>query len=202
MACRCAASTRRSPSWREMQRARGPIVAETLRAGSEPGGAGRHHAELDRAGRGVIRWQGAVPSFKGYLRLSGHDLRLGQRRDRAWHSGRARAARGDIVSIDCGAIWEGYQGDAAITVAVGEVPDEVQRLLDATRDGADGRYRGGQSWGAPGRCFLSPSSRRPRQAGCEVVREYGGHGIGSEMHEEPRIRNWGRPGRGSCLRQG
>ncbi len=112
-----------------------------------------------------------------------------------------RLEDGDIVSIDCGAIVEGWHGDAAFTVGVGEIDPEAQRLIDATEAslaaGIDAMRPGGRlsDIGAAVQAVAEA-------AGFCVVREYTGHGIGMAMHEAPDIPNWGRPGKGRRLAAG
>lgn len=185
----------------ERMRQAGAIVASTLNLARDMAVAGVSTAELDQAAEAHIRAQGAVPSFKGYM---GYPASLctsiNEEIVHGIPDGRV-LQDGDIISIDCGAIWEGYQGDAAITVVVGSVPDEVWRLVEATRAAL-----------AAGIAAVSDGARlgdvshaieeAALQQGCEVIREYGGHGIGKEMHEEPRISNWGTPGEGMRLKAG
>jgi len=108
---------------------------------------------------------------------------------------------GDILSIDCGAIIEGWHGDAAITVPVGDVDDESKRLLDVTRaslEAAIEHVTADNRLGDLGAAVEGAAER----AGFSVVREYVGHGIGTAMHEEPQIPNYGPPGRGLKLKEG
>ena len=108
---------------------------------------------------------------------------------------------GDILSIDCGAIIEGWHADAAITVPIGEIDDESQRLLDVTRmslEDAITQIVPGNRLGDIGHAVES----RALAAGFGIVREYVGHGIGTAMHEEPEIPNHGPAGRGVRLREG
>ncbi len=108
---------------------------------------------------------------------------------------------GDIVSIDCGAIIEGWHADAAITVPVGEIDAESQRLIDVTRaalESAIGATVAGNRLGDIG----AAAERPVNAAGFGVVREYVGHGIGTAMHEDPDVPNYGPPGRGLKLRAG
>jgi methionyl aminopeptidase len=108
---------------------------------------------------------------------------------------------GDILSIDAGAIFEGYHGDAAFTMAIGEVTDLAQRLIDATEEGmwaGIAQVRHGARLGDIGSAVESVGNRE----GFGVVREYVGHGIGRQMHEEPQIPNHGVAGRGMKLRRG
>lgn len=108
---------------------------------------------------------------------------------------------GDIIRLDVGAIYKGYQGDAAITLPVGEVDEEVRRLLEVTQ----GALRAGIARSHAGKRMGDISAAIQRYVegrGFSVVREYTGHGIGQEMHEDPQIPNFGRPNRGPRLRPG
>ena len=108
---------------------------------------------------------------------------------------------GDILSIDCGAIIEGWHADAAITVPIGEIDDESKRLLEVTRaclEDAIEEIVPGNRLGDIGHAVES----RALAAGFSVVREYVGHGIGTAMHEEPQVPNYGPPGRGLKLKEG
>ncbi|MBU1879251.1 MAG: type I methionyl aminopeptidase, partial [Chloroflexi bacterium] len=169
-----------------LMREAGRIVAEVreaLRVAVRPGIT---TAELDALGEQEIRKRGAEPSFKGYrgypasICVSVNDeIVHGIPGDRVLQAG-------DIVSLDQGVIYKGYQGDTAITVAVGAISPAAQRLMDVTREAlaaAIAAARAGQrlgdvSW-AVQRCAEG--------AGLGVVREYGGHGIGRHLHEDPHI---------------
>src|SRR4029077_7712942 len=108
---------------------------------------------------------------------------------------------GDIVSIDCGAIIEGWHADAAVTVPVGEVDEESKRLIEVTRKALQASIDAsvvGNRLGDVG----AESEAVVADAGYSVVREYVGHGIGTAMHEDPQVPNYGPPGRGIKLRVG
>ena len=108
---------------------------------------------------------------------------------------------GDIVSVDCGAIVEGWHADAAITIPVGTIDAESQRLLDTTRASLEAgivQVVAGNRLGDIGAAVEGVASA----AGFAVVREYVGHGIGTEMHEDPEVPNYGAAGRGMRLREG
>jgi methionyl aminopeptidase len=108
---------------------------------------------------------------------------------------------GDILSIDCGAIIEGYHGDAAFTMAIGEVSDEARRLIEVTEaslDAAIDQMREGNRLSDIGHAVQTVAE----EAGFSVVREYVGHAIGTAMHEEPQVPNYGPPGKGVKLRSG
>ena len=158
-------------------------------------------AELDRVAEELIRSLGGEPSFKGYR---GYPATIcASVNEEIVHGipGERKLVEGDIVSIDVGAIWEGYQGDAAITVAVGQVTPEVQRLMEVTRaalQAAIAAARAGNRLGD----ISHAVEQTAVQGGFQVVREYGGHGIGRRMHEPPRIPNEGPAGQGLRLRAG
>jgi methionyl aminopeptidase len=155
-------------------------------------------AAIDRAAEALIRKLGATPSFKGYhgypaavCTSVNEEIVHGIPSNRVLHEG-------DIVSIDAGTIWQGYQGDAAITVAVGQVSEECQRLIQSVENGLAAGIRAVRSGGHIGDISHAVEQVAIREK-FDVVREYGGHGIGREMHEPPRIPNWGPAGRGFKL---
>lgn len=179
----------------------GRIVAgalATLRANVR---AGITTTVLDRIGEEYIRDHGAVPSFKGYCGYPAticasinEEIVHGIPDERCLQDG-------DIISIDVGAIWKGFHGDAAISIPVGSVPEDVTKLLEVT----EAALAAGVAQCLPGHRLGDVShaiERVARASDVEVVREYGGHGIGHEMHESPNIKNWGRPGSGLQLREG
>jgi methionyl aminopeptidase len=159
-------------------------------------------AELDRLAETLVRDGGAVPAFKGYR---GFPATLcASINDEVVHgipSPKRELKDGDIISLDVGAKLDGYFGDSAITVAVGKVPAETLRLLDATREALDRAIEQVQVGGR-----LSDIGHAVQQwveaAGFSIVREFVGHGIGEKLHEEPQIPNYGVPGRGPKLAAG
>ena len=116
--------------------------------------------------------------------------------------GSYRLKEGDIISIDCGAIVDGWHGDAAFTAPVGSVTPEAQRLMDVTEASLERRHR--RRWWPATACPTSatPSRSWPRTAGFSVVRGYEGHAIGTAMHEKPGVPNFGEPGKGPKLKPG
>lgn len=108
---------------------------------------------------------------------------------------------GDLVSLDFGAVVDGYQGDAAVTVGVGNISAEAQRLMDATRDALMAGISKAKQGGHLGDISHAVQECAESRS-YSVVREYTGHGIGREMHEEPQIPNFGTPGQGPLLRKG
>jgi len=181
-------------------RAAGLVVArtlETVRAAVKPGVS---TAELDALAEQTIREAGAIPSFKGY---HGYPATLCTSvNDQVVHaipSPDQVLADGDLISIDCGAILDGWHGDAAITVPVGTISDELQAMIKAAEDAM---WAGIAAARAGGRLTdishaVETSIRRSGRYG--IVEGYGGHGIGTEMHQEPHVLNYGRPGRGPRL---
>jgi methionyl aminopeptidase len=184
-----------------MRRA-GRLVAETLDKLQSSVKAGMTTADLDKIAYDHITKHGGVPSFKGY---HGYPASICTSvNDEVVHgipSKRRVVQEGDIISIDCGAIIEGWHGDAAVTVAVGHTTPEMERLMKVTQDSL---YAGIEQV-APGKRIGDVSAAIQRYAeehGYSVVREYVGHGIGREMHEEPQVPNWGTPGKGMLLKKG
>jgi len=145
---------------------------------------------------------GARPAFKGYM---GYPCVLcASINEEVVHgipSPRRKLVEGDIISLDFGVAVDGYYGDAAVTVAVGKVPAEKARLLQVTRESLDRAIE----MARPGN-RLSDISHAVEswtvQNGFSVVREFVGHGIGTKMHEEPQLPNYGQPGRGPRLEPG
>ena len=184
-----------------MRRA-GRLVAETLdklRTAVKPG---MTTGDLDKIAYEHITKHGGVPSFKGYHGFPASICTSVN--DEVVHgipSKRRVVAEGDIISIDCGAIIDGWHGDAAVTVPVGHTDPEMERLLRITEES----LHKGIELAMPGKRLGDVSAAIQRYAetnGYSVVREYVGHGIGRDMHEDPQIPNWGTPGRGVLLKQG
>ncbi|MDR1320329.1 MAG: type I methionyl aminopeptidase [Gracilibacteraceae bacterium] len=185
----------------QIMRRAGAIVAETLQLTREMVRAGVTTGELDRAAEEYIIKQGAVPAFKGY---DGFPATLCTSvNEEVVHGipGSRKLCEGDIISIDCGAIYKGYCGDAAITAPVGEIDAERQRLLDVC---AEALARGIAQARPDKRLFDVSSAVQVyvEENGMSVVRDYVGHGIGRNMHEDPQVPNFGRPGRGPRLTRG
>jgi methionyl aminopeptidase len=187
----------------EKMRRAGRIVAGTIDAVLAAVSPGRTTADLDRVAEEYIRTQDATPSFLGYRGFPAsicaslnHEIVHGiPSPDRVLKPG-------DLLSLDFGAIWEGFHADSAVTVFVGEPPsDEAEKLVRVTEESLEA----GISQIRPGG-RLSDISHAVEQvvrgAGFEVVREYVGHGVGRALHEDPQIPNYGPPGRGPELRPG
>lgn len=185
----------------EKMRESGRIVAGALARAAEAVRPGLTTGELDALVEEYIRSKGAEPSFKGY---SGYPASIcASVNDQVVHGipGDRILRDGDIISIDVGALKDGFHGDSAVTLPVGDIGPEVRRLLDVTR-GALGL---GIEQARPGNRLsdISHAIQREVEAnGFSVVRKLVGHGIGRRMHEEPQIPNYGKPGRGVELKDG
>ncbi|MDQ1454996.1 MAG: methionyl aminopeptidase [Actinomycetota bacterium] len=176
-------------------------MAEMHEACTRASVPGATTADLDRAARAVLERRNARSNFLGYHGFPA--VACVSPNEVIVHGipGPRRLEAGDIVSIDCGAIIEGWHADAAITVPVGEVDAESQRLMDVTRAALESAISvtlAGNRLGDIG----AAAEREVSSAGFGVVREYVGHGIGTAMHEEPEVPNYGPAGRGLRLRAG
>ena len=191
-----------------MRRA-GLVVGETLellRAAVRPGIT---TGELDAIAEDNIRSSGATPSFKGYSHPPFPASICASVNDEVVHGipGDRVLADGDVISIDCGAIVDGWHGDAATTVAVGEVRDDVRELMRVTEESL---WRGIAAARLGGRVTdishavesYVRSQPHPTGGSYGILEEYVGHGIGSAMHQPPNVPNYGRPGRGPKLVRG
>jgi methionyl aminopeptidase len=194
----------KTPEQLEVMRAAGLVVGETLELLRSAVAAGVTTGELDRLAEEHIRSRGAVPSFLGYLDPPYPATICASVNDEVVHGipGDRVLREGDLISIDCGAIVDGWHGDAAVTVPVGQVTDEAAELLRVTEEalwqGLAAAHLGGR---------VSDISHAVEQhvrgtSGFDVVEGYTGHGIGSAMHQPPTVPNVGRPGRGPRLVEG
>src|SRR5262245_36614221 len=193
----------KTPEQIELMRAAGLLVARTLevlRAAVEPGVS---TAELDSLAEQTIRAGGAVPSFLGYY---GYPASICTSvNEQVVHAIPAKhqvLAEGDLISIDCGAALDGWHGDAAITVPVGEVRPELLRMAKVAEDAMwAGIAAAARSAGRGRLTDISHAiAHTVRQSGrYGIVEGYGGHGIGTEMHQDPDVPNLGRPGKGPRL---
>ena len=187
----------------EKMRRSGRIVRQVLNTVRDLVAPGVTTMDLERAAEAKIKELGAKPAFKGYYDYPcvlctsvNHEIVHGI------PSEKRMLKAGDIVSIDTGVVLDGYYGDAAITVPVGDdLLPQLQTLLEVTRESL---YRGieaariGNTVGDVG----SAVQRLVEANGFSVVREFVGHGIGTKLHEEPQVPNYGTPGSGPKLRDG
>jgi methionyl aminopeptidase len=184
-----------------IMRKAGRVVAVTLAALAREVRPGITTLDLDRLAESTIRAQGATPSFKGYRGFPASVCVSVNEEVVHGIPGRRVLREGQIVSLDVGAIFEGMQGDAALTVAVGQVSTRMQTLMRVTQAAlAAGiqKARAGNRLGDVSAAIQAVAEG----AGFSVVREYGGHGVGRSMHEDPHIPNWGQPGAGIVLKAG
>lgn len=186
----------------ELMRIAGRITGETLNYLEGLVKPGISTLELDRAAEEFITKKGASPSFKGY---SGYPASIcASVNDEVVHGipNKNRILKeGDIVSIDVGAYINGFHGDAARTFAVGNVSSEAQCLIDAARQS----FFEGIKFAKEGNYLFDISAAIARcveAKGFSVVRDYVGHGIGRQMHEDPQIPNYRPPGHGPAIRRG
>lgn len=192
---------RKSAAEIEIMREAGRVTARALRAVGDAVRPGVLTSELDEVAAQVIADAGALPAFKGYQGFPG--TICASRNSQVVHGipGAVRLDEGDIISVDVGAIVDGYYGDSARTFAVGRISDEAARLLEATEKSLHAgiaRCRPGMRLYDIGAAVQAVAEG----AGFSVVREYVGHGIGRSMHEEPQVPNYGTPGKGPTLLPG
>ena len=193
--------TIKSPRELEFMRQAGQVVGAAIARLMGHIAPGITTQECDVIAEGEIRRWGAVPSFKGYRGFPAticvslnEEIVHGIPGSRVLESG-------DVVSLDVGAIVNGFHADAAVTLAVGEVAEEVAALIEVTREALERGLKAAQPGNRVGDIsaaveqFVEPK-------GYSVVREYVGHGIGRALHEDPQVPNYGSPGRGPLLKPG
>jgi len=192
----------KSPAEIEKMRRSGHVVREVLDHIRTLVAPGVTTMDLEHAAEEKMKELGVKPAFKGY-----YDYpcvlctSINEEIVHGIPSEKRVLKAGDIVSVDCGVVLDGYYGDAAITVPVVDITPELQKLLEVTEQSL---YRGiekvriGNSVGDVGAAVQS----YVEAAGFSVVREFVGHGIGTRLHEEPQVPNFGVPGHGAKLREG
>ena len=180
----------------ELMRSAGKITGETLQLLAESIRPGITTYELDQIAEKYIRKCGAIPSFKNYGGFPGSIC--ASVNDEVIHgipSKKVVLKEGDIISFDIGACYKGYHGDAARTEGVGEISPEAQKLIDVTKQS----FFEGIAFAKPGQRVSDISAAVQKYAesfGYGVVRDYVGHGIGSELHEAPEVPNFAEASRG------
>ena len=185
-----------------LMRRAGRITAEALLVAKDAIRPGMSTKELDTKIRSFIEKCGAEPSFLGYNGFPGSAcISLNDEVIHGIPSERVIISEGDIVKVDVGARYRGYNGDSARTFPVGKVSDEALRLIEVTKGSfyeamkfARAGYRVGDIGSAVESFVISN--------GCSVVRDFVGHGVGASLHEEPEVPNFGRAGRGARLYSG
>jgi len=186
----------------DLMREANRIVATVWAAMADMVAPGVTTAQLDEAAEQIIRQHGAVPSFKGYPHRGVNDFPASicasvneeivhgiPSPDRVLHNG-------DIISIDVGTIYKGYQGDGAVTLPVGTVSEQARELLQVTKGALDAGIAVAQRGQFTGD-ISKAIEKYVRTRGFDVVREYTGHGIGQSMHEDPQVANYYNPGMGT-----
>ncbi|MFI5832325.1 type I methionyl aminopeptidase [Micromonospora sp. NPDC051300] len=195
----------KTPEQIELMRAAGLVVARALSRMREAVAPGVTTADLDAIAEATIREAGAVPSFKGYHGFPASICSsVNEQVVHAIPSSKQVLRAGDIISIDCGAVLNGWHGDAAVTVAVGEVAPALLRMAEVAEDAMWAGIAAAARGAASGRGRLTDISHAVETAVRKggrygIVDGYGGHGIGTEMHQDPHVLNHGRPGKGPRL---
>ncbi|MBC6458547.1 type I methionyl aminopeptidase [Actinomadura sp. HBU206391] len=184
----------------ELMRAAGLVVGRTLERLREAVKPGLTTADLDDIAEDSIRSEGATPSFKGYHGFPATICTSVNEEIVHGIPSTAKVLRdGDLISIDCGAIVEGWHGDAAVTVAVGEITAEQQRLMDVCEESLWHGLAAGRAGARLSDISHAIETYIRSQGSYGVVEGYTGHGIGTEMHMDPAVPNHGPPGQGPEL---
>ena len=191
----------KTPREIEIMREAGRIVALTHQELKQHITPGITTKELDQIAEKTIRNYGATPSFKGYNGFPGSICASVNEELVHGIPGKRKLEEGDIISIDIGAKYNGYHGDSAWTYPVGNISESVQKLLDVTEKSL---YLGLEQV-KPGERLSNIShavQTHAEENGFSIVREYVGHGIGQDLHEDPQIPHYGPPNRGPRLKPG
>jgi methionyl aminopeptidase len=193
----------KSPEQIEKMRAAGLVVAAALDAMRDAVAPGVSTGDLDAIAEKVIRDAGAVPSFKGYHGFPASICAsVNEQVVHGIPSHEQILREGDLISLDCGAILDGWHGDSAITVGVGETDPALLRMAEVAEEAMWAGIAAAARGAANGRGRLTDISfnieKVIRKSGARygIVDGYGGHGIGTEMHQDPHVLNHGKPGRG------
>jgi methionyl aminopeptidase len=192
---------KKTPEEIERMAAAGAILVKTMNLLAGKVRPGVSTEELDQAAERFIRSQGATPAFKGYRGFPGSICTSPNSMIVHGIPGPYRLARGDIISIDIGVVYEGWVADAARTFPVGPISPIATKLLKITEESLHlgaAQCRAGNRLGDVSHAIQS----HVEAAGLSIVRTLVGHGIGRDMHEEPQIPNYGQPGTGVPLEEG
>ena len=195
----------KTPEQIELMRGAGLVVAAALDAMREAVAPGVSTADLDAIAERVIRDAGAIPSFKGYQGFPASICAsVNEQVVHGIPSAGQVLQEGDLLSLDCGAILHGWHGDSAITVGVGETDPKLLKMAAVAEDSMWAGIAAAARGAANGRGRLTDISfnveKAIRKAGrYGIVDGYGGHGIGTEMHQDPHVLNHGKPGKGPRL---
>lgn len=194
----------KTPEQIEIMKVAGRITGEALLVAKEMIHEGVTTKEIDEKIYRYIKKQGAKPTFLGYGGFPGSAcISINDEVIHGIPSTKRVLKNGDIVKIDVGASWHGFTGDSAATFAVGEISDEAKRLIDATEQSFYEGIRAIESIENPRIGDIGYAIQSYAEAqGYGVVREYTGHGVGAELHEDPNVPNYGTAGRGVRLYNG
>ncbi len=194
----------KTPEQIARMRVAGLLVGETLEVLRSAVRVGISTAELDAIAEDNIRSGGGTPSFLGYGDPPFPASICASVNDEVVHGipGERVLAEGDVISIDCGAIVEGWHGDAAITVAVGQIPAEVQTLMDVTEGAMWAGFAAARLGGRVTDISAAVEQHVRSHGDYGILEDYTGHGIGTAMHQPPNVPNYGRPGKGAKLERG
>jgi methionyl aminopeptidase len=199
----------KTPAQIEKMRAAGLLVGQTLELLRSSVHAGISTGELDAIAEDNIRSHGGIPSFQGYGHPPFPGSICASVNDEVVHGipGSRVLADGDLISIDCGAIVDGWHGDAAITVPVGEVNADLRQLIDVTEGAMWAGFAAARLGGRVTDISHAVESyvraqQHPSAGSYGILEDYTGHGIGTAMHQPPNVPNYGRPGRGPKLERG
>lgn len=184
-----------------IMRQAGRILADAMQKIRESVRAGITTKEIDNLAEKLILAAGARPAFLGYR---GYPATIcTSPNDQVVHGipGQTRIVEGDILSLDLGLEYKGFFSDAAVTVAVGKIAADARKLIEVTRRSLDEGIRRARP-GAHVSDISAAVQAYVEKNGCSVVRQFVGHGIGTNLHEEPEVPNFGLPGRGEVLEAG
>ncbi len=192
----------KSDSEIKLMREAGRIVATVLTELAQKVAPGISTAQLDIWAAEIIKKHNAIPTFKGYNGFPATiTTSINEELVHGIPSPKRVLKEGDIISIDCGATYKGWVGDAALTVPVGQISPEAQKLLDVTEQalyiGIEQARVGNRSGD-----ISAAIQAYVEKHGYGVVRNYTGHGVGRNMHEDPQVPNYGRKNRGVPLKKG
>ena len=193
---------KKSPDELDRMRAAGRVVAKVFEEIAEKIRPGVRTRELDKVVERVIRGEGCTPSFKGYRGFPASACISLNEEIVHGIPGSRKLREGDLVKLDVGAIYEGYHADSAWTFYVGETPPpHIDRLMNATEESLWAGIRQARAGNRVG--DISHAVQEVAEAaGFSVVREYVGHGVGAQLHEDLQVPNYGPPGRGVALEAG
>jgi methionyl aminopeptidase len=190
----------KTPGELDVMREAGLVVARTLQRLTEAVKPGITTADLDAIAEESIRSEGATPSFKGYQGFPACICTsINEEIVHGIPSSSKVLAEGDVISIDCGAIVDGWHGDSALTVPVGEITPADHRLLEVCEESLWRGLAAGRAGGRLSDIGNAVETYARGQGDYGIVEEYVGHGIGTEMHMDPAVPNYGLPGRGPLL---